>query len=36
MNGDTWAAIMDDNPGELSNQINGTYPGGKTALHSAT
>ena len=26
MNPDTWAAIMDDNPGEFSNQINGTYP----------
>ena len=26
MNADTWAAIMDDNPGEFSNQINGTYP----------
>ena len=25
----TWAAIMDDNPGEFSNQINGTYPEGK-------
>ena len=25
-NADTWAAIMDDNPGEFSNQINGTYP----------
>ncbi len=22
----TWAAIMDDNPGEFSNQINGIYP----------
>ena len=29
MNADTWAAIMDDNPGEFSNQINGTYPEGK-------
>ena len=29
MDADTWAAIMDDNPGELSNQINGTYPEGK-------
>jgi hypothetical protein len=27
MNDDTWAAIMDDNPGEFANQINGTYPG---------
>jgi hypothetical protein len=26
MNANTWAAIMDDNPGEFSNQINGTYP----------
>ena len=26
MNVNTWAAIMDDNPGEFSNQINGTYP----------
>jgi hypothetical protein len=25
MNANTWAAIMDDNPGEFSNQINGTY-----------
>lgn len=29
MNADTWAAIMDDNPGEASNQINSTYPEGK-------
>jgi hypothetical protein len=29
MNADTWAAIMDDNPGEFSNQINSTYPEGK-------
>ena len=29
MKAGTWAAIMDDNPGELSNQINGTYPEGK-------
>ena len=29
MNANTWAAIMDDNPGEFSNQINGTYPEGK-------
>lgn len=27
MDADTWAAIMDDNPGEFSNRINGTYPG---------
>ena len=26
MNANTWASIMDDNPGEFSNQINGTYP----------
>ena len=26
MNANTWAAIMDDNPGEFSTQINGTYP----------
>jgi|SRR5688572_12646220 len=26
MNASTWAAIMDDNPGEFSSQINGTYP----------
>jgi hypothetical protein len=26
MNANTWEAIMDDNPGEFSNQINGTYP----------
>jgi hypothetical protein len=26
MNPNTWAAIMDDNPGEFSSQINGTYP----------
>jgi hypothetical protein len=30
MNANTWAAIMDDNPGEFSNQINGTYPEGKS------
>ena len=29
MNANTWAAIMDDNPGEFSNQINGTYPEGR-------
>jgi hypothetical protein len=27
MDADTWASIMDDNPGEFSNRINGTYPG---------
>ena len=27
MDAATWAAIMDDNPGEFSNRINGTYPG---------
>ena len=27
MHADTWAAIMDDNPGEFSNRVNGTYPG---------
>jgi hypothetical protein len=27
MDADTWAAIMDDNPGEFSNRINGTYAG---------
>lgn len=26
MDASTWAAIMDDNPGEFSNEINGTYP----------
>ena len=26
MDADTWASIMDDNPGEFSNHINGTYP----------
>jgi len=26
MNAPTWAAIMDDNPGEFSVQINGSYP----------
>ena len=26
MNASTWAAIMDDNPGEFSKHINGTYP----------
>jgi hypothetical protein len=29
MNANTWAAIMDDNPGEFFTQINGTYPEGK-------
>jgi hypothetical protein len=29
MNANTWAAIMDDNPGELSHEINGIYPDGK-------
>jgi hypothetical protein len=28
-NADTWAAIIDDNPGELSNHINGSYPEGE-------
>jgi hypothetical protein len=28
MDANTWAAIMDDNPGEFSNEINGTYPEG--------
>ena len=27
MDADTWAAIMDDNPGDFSNRINGTYSG---------
>jgi hypothetical protein len=26
LNANTWAAIRDDNPGEFSNKINGTYP----------
>ena len=26
MNANTWAAIMDDQPGAFSNRINGTYP----------
>ena len=26
MSANTWEAIMDDNPGELCSQINGTYP----------
>ena len=29
MNANTWAAIMDDNPGEFSHEINGIYPDGK-------
>jgi hypothetical protein len=29
MNADTWAVIMDDNPGEFRNEINGIYPDGK-------
>ena len=29
MNPSTWQAIMDDNPGALSNQINGDYPEGE-------
>jgi len=29
MSSDTWAAIMDDNPGELTVPINGSYPDGK-------
>ena len=29
MNADTWAVIMDDNPGEFSHEINGIYPEGK-------
>ena len=29
MNANTWAAIMDDNPGEFSHEINGIYPHGK-------
>ena len=29
MNPPTWASIMDDNPGEVSVQINGCYPEGK-------
>lgn len=27
MDAHTWAAIMDDNPGEFATRINGTYPG---------
>jgi hypothetical protein len=26
MNASTWAAIMDDNPGDFQHRINGTYP----------
>jgi hypothetical protein len=29
MNADAWAVIMDDNPGEFPNEINGIYPDGK-------
>ena len=29
MNANTWAVIMDDNPGEFSHAINGVYPEGK-------
>lgn len=29
MNATTWAVIMDENPGELRHQINGSYPDGK-------
>jgi hypothetical protein len=29
MDANTWEAIMDDNPGELSNHINGDYPEGE-------
>ena len=29
MNPSTWAAVMDDNPGDFSVQINGTYRDGK-------
>jgi hypothetical protein len=29
MSAETWDVIMDDNPGEFSNEINGTYPDGK-------
>jgi hypothetical protein len=29
MNADTWAAIMDDNPGESSTKVNGIYPDGQ-------
>jgi hypothetical protein len=29
MTAETWDVIMDDNPGEFFNEINGTYPDGK-------
>jgi hypothetical protein len=29
MSAEMWDVIMDDNPGEFSNEINGTYPDGK-------
>jgi len=29
MTAETWDVILDDNPGEFSNEINGTYPDGK-------
>lgn len=29
MDARTWAVIMDDNPGEFPNEINGVYPDGK-------
>jgi hypothetical protein len=29
VNAETWAVIMDDNPGEFSHDINGIYPDGK-------
>ena len=35
MDAETWAAIMDDNPGEFSNRINGTYPEQETAFDGA-
>ena len=35
MDADTWAAIMDDNPGEFSNRINGTLSRQEATLHSA-
>jgi hypothetical protein len=30
MDADVWAAIMDDNPGAFSHDIDGSYPEGKT------
>jgi hypothetical protein len=30
MDANTWAAIMDDNPGKISNRINVTYPSKRT------